>query len=210
MALRTRIKMCGMKQIEDVHSAAAAGADAIGLVFYPPSPRSISIEQAIPLAHAKGVFMQSVALFVNEDPGRIREIIASVGIDVIQFHGDESADFCQQFDKPYIKALRVKSKDEVNTQLEEHSQANAVLLDAYVKGVAGGTGKQFDWGLIPEGIQDRLLLAGGLTPENVSLAITQTRPYSVDVSGGIEKEKGIKCADRMRQFAMAVRAADEC
>ncbi|MEJ2043185.1 MAG: phosphoribosylanthranilate isomerase [Reinekea sp.] len=204
MALRTRIKMCGMTRIEDVQAAEAAGADAIGLVFYPPSSRAVSIEQAQPLAAAKGLFMQSVALVVDEDPGLIRELLQSVNIDIIQFHGNESADFCQQFGKPYIKALRARSAEDIRQGLTEHDQATAIMLDAYVKGVPGGTGQVFDWSLIPEGLNDRLVLAGGLTADNVAEAIMQIRPYAVDVSGGIEATKGIKSAEKMQCFAQEV------
>ena len=206
---RTRIKMCGITRIEDVQSVCAAGTDAIGFVFYPPSPRAISIDVAAELSRNVSMFVDKTVLFVNADAGYIREVVDAVGADVIQFHGDESEAFCQQFGKRYIKALRVGDVVRLQNQLDEHAQASAILLDAYVAGVPGGTGQSFDWRVIPADLKSRLILAGGLEPDNIVDAITSVRPYAVDVSGGIELGKGIKSASKIKAFAERVRKADQ-
>ena len=208
MTVRTRIKMCGFTRQEDVIAAINAGADAIGLNFYPPSPRSISLEQGQFLAAQCGSLVKSVALFVDEDAGRVRDVVQAVKPDLLQFHGAETPDYCQQFGLRYIKALRVQTQADIIAGAQQHAQAEALLLDAYVKGVPGGTGQQFDWSMIPANLTGRLLLAGGLNADNVSAAIAQVRPYAVDVSGGIELAKGIKSGEKIIRFAAAVRAAD--
>lgn len=200
--------MCGMTREEDIRTACAAGVDAIGLVFYPPSPRSVALDTASKLAKAVSLFVDKVVLFVNPTKAFVDEVIAATRPDVLQFHGDETPEFCQQFGIRYIKAIRVKSADQLARDIQEHQQADAILLDAFVEGVPGGTGEAFDWQLIPESIQFKVMLAGGLTPDNVFSAVTQTRPFAVDVSGGIEQQKGIKSAQRILDFAAAVRAAD--
>lgn len=203
--MRTRIKMCGMTRAEDIQVAAALGVDAIGMVFYPPSPRAVSVEHAAHLAQTCPVLVDKVALFVNPDPGLVREVIAATKATLLQFHGDETPEFCQQFNHPYIKALRVANKEDLIVGLDTHQQAPAILLDAYVEGTPGGTGQKFDWSMIPSGVQERLFLAGGLNPRNVADAIKQVMPYVVDVSGGIEASKGIKSAQLMTEFVAAVR-----
>jgi len=205
---RTRIKMCGMTRKEDALAACDAGADAIGFVFYPPSPRCVSIAAAAEISQSISTFVDKTALFVNADAGYIREVLSETKADVIQFHGDETELFCQQFGKPYIKAIRVKDASQLSEQLKEHRKANSIMLDAYVPGVPGGTGKSFDWALIPDDLKTRLILAGGLNPENIVDAISAIRPYAVDVSGGIELSKGIKSSLRIREFAAKVRQAD--
>lgn len=206
--LRTRIKMCGMTRIEDVNAAAEAGADAIGFVFYEPSPRSITIDVASPLVRQAGVMVDTVGLFVNADAGYVREVIAETRITTLQFHGDESPRFCQQFDKPYIKALRVKDRESIEGLVDLHCEAPAIMLDAYVKGVPGGTGTSFDWSLIPTSVREKLILAGGLNPDNVFESIVQIRPMVVDVSGGIEATKRAKSSDKIHAFAKEVMRAD--
>ncbi|MDN3648925.1 phosphoribosylanthranilate isomerase [Reinekea marina] len=203
--MRTRIKMCGMTRIEDIQCAASLGVDAIGLVFYPPSPRAVSLEQASTLAKACPVLVDKVALFVNPEKSLVKEVIDATGATLLQFHGDETPEFCQQFGMPYLKALRVSDKHRLTTALKEHHEAPAILLDAYVAGTPGGTGQQFDWSLIPKGLMQRLFLAGGINATNVADAISSANPYAVDVSGGIESAKGIKSAQKMTDFVAAVR-----
>ena len=203
--MRTRIKMCGMTRTEDISTAVSLGVDAIGMVFYPPSPRAVSVAQAEMLAQACPVLVDKVALFVNPDPGLVREVVTATQATLLQFHGDETPEFCQQFNQPYIKALRVANKDDLAVALDVHQNAPAILLDAYVEGTPGGTGQKFDWSMIPAGVQERLFLAGGLNPSNVRDAIEQVMPYVVDVSGGIEASKGIKSAQLMKEFVAAVR-----
>ncbi len=207
--MRTRIKMCGMTRVEDVEFACKLGIDAIGINFYPPSPRCVSLAVAEELSRSASLMVDRVALFVNPDPGFVTEVLAATGAEIIQFHGDESADFCQQFNMPYIKALRVKSSDDVQKLVTPFAAANAILLDAFVEGVPGGTGESFDWSLIPVDIRSRLMLAGGLTPQNVASAIVKVRPFAVDVSGGIEVDKGIKANGKMTEFVQQVAVADQ-
>jgi phosphoribosylanthranilate isomerase len=197
-----------MTRIEDINAAADAGADSIGLNFYPPSPRFVEIEKAAELAYAVPHGPSIVALFVNPDVGFVREVLAETKPQFIQFHGDESPEFCQQFNTRYIKALRVRDQNALEQQWQIHAEADFMLLDAFVPGTPGGTGEQFDWSIIREEMTDRLFLAGGLTPENVYAAVDQIRPYAVDVAGGIEESKGIKSASKMRYFADEVRRAD--
>ncbi|WP_320826179.1 phosphoribosylanthranilate isomerase [Reinekea sp.] len=205
---RTRIKMCGMTRPEDLIKACQLGVDAVGLVFYPPSPRSLSLALAEPLAALTSALTRRVALMVNPDAGYVREVVAATQADMLQFHGDESADFCQQFGKPYIKALRVKNAAEVVGLITQHRAADLILLDAYVPGIPGGTGQTFDWSLVPDTLAAKVMLAGGLNETNVPVAIERIRPYAVDVSGGIETAPGIKSADKMALFVQAVMAAD--
>lgn len=201
----TRIKMCGMTREEDVVAAAQLGVDAIGMVFYPPSPRSIDLEQAHSIAAACPMLVDKIVLFVNPDPGYVRDVLAATGAQYIQFHGEETPEFCQQFSVPYLKALRVKDSESLKTLLAVHYQAPGILLDAYVPGQPGGTGQGFDWTMVPDSRQQPLFLAGGLTPDNVQDAIQVVKPYAVDVSGGIELSKGIKSYDKMAAFVKAVR-----
>jgi phosphoribosylanthranilate isomerase len=200
--------MCGMTRFEDVAVATEVGADAIGFVFYEPSPRSVTIEQAAKLVRHAGIMVDTVGLFVNADAGFVREAIAESRITTLQFHGDESPEFCQQFDMPYIKALRVKDRTSIEGLVDAHYEAPAIMLDAYVKGVPGGTGQSFDWALIPDSIKEKLILAGGLGIDNVFDSIVGIRPIVVDVSGGIEETKRAKSAEKMRAFAREVARAD--
>lgn len=203
--MRTRIKMCGMTRIEDIQCAASLGVDAIGLVFYPPSPRAVTLEQATVLSKACPVLVDKVALFVNPAAELVQDVIHATGATLLQFHGDESPEFCQQFGLPYLKALRVADASGLQAALDVHQEAPAILLDAYVAGTPGGTGQKFDWSLIPKGLQERLFLAGGINPSNVAEAIKLVEPYAVDVSGGIEAAKGIKSPQLMADFVKAVR-----
>jgi len=205
---RTRIKMCGITRPEDLIKACQLGVDAVGLVFYSPSPRSLSLALAEPLAALTPALVNRVALMVNPDAGFVREVLAATGANLLQFHGDESADFCQQFGKPYIKALRVKNAANIGDLILQHGDADLILFDAYVPGIPGGTGQIFDWSLVPDTLASKVMLAGGLNETNVPVAIEQIRPYAVDVSGGIETAPGIKSSDKMALFVEAVMSAD--
>jgi phosphoribosylanthranilate isomerase len=200
--------MCGMTRAEDIAAACQAGADSVGMIFYPPSARFVSLQQASEISQAATLQVNRVALFVNPEASYVREVLDATKADIIQFHGDETPEFCQQFGVRYIKAFRVKSANDLQQLIEPHRDADAILLDAYVEGVPGGTGKRFDWSLTPDSIRDKLFLAGGLNSANVGQAITQVRPYTVDVAGGIEVEPGIKDVNKIFAFAEAVRQAD--
>ena len=202
-----RSKICGITRIEDALSAAEAGADAIGLVFYAKSPRAVSVQQARAIIAALPPFVTTVGLFVDASRQELDEILAAVPLDLLQFHGDESPAFCEALQRPYIKALRVKPGDDLAAQVAAYGQASGVLLDTYVPGIPGGTGEAFDWSLVPQGLNKPIILAGGLVAENVAAAIRQVQPYAVDVSGGVEAGKGIKDAEKIRAFMRAVKTA---
>ena len=202
-----RSKICGITRVEDALAAAEAGADAIGLVFYPKSPRAVSVQQARTIIAALPPFVTTVGLFVNASRCELGEILDAVPLDMLQFHGDERPADCEGYHRPYIKALRVKPDDDVVAQIEPYGNASGILLDTFVAGVPGGTGLAFDWSLVPRNLDRPIILAGGLTPENVRSAIEQTQPYAVDVSGGVEARHGIKDADKIRAFIRAVKGA---
>lgn len=200
-----RVKICGITRVEDALAAAAAGADAIGLVFYAKSPRAVDIEQAREILAALPPFVTSVGLFVDAERSELERILASVPLDLLQFHGDESVQQCEAFGRPYIKALRVKAGDDIAAQVACYPSAQGILLDAYVEGVPGGTGEAFDWSLIPQALSKPLILAGGLRPDNVAEAVSRVRPYAVDVSGGVEASKGVKDVEKVGAFIRAAR-----
>jgi phosphoribosylanthranilate isomerase len=202
--LRTRVKICGITREEDAKAAVAAGCDAIGLVFYRPSPRYVSPEQAARIVAGLPPFVSAVGLFVNADTDEIRKIRQQVGLDLLQFHGDESPEECECHGMPYMKAVRVKPNTNLLQYAERFKHARALLLDAFMEGVPGGTGQVFDWSIIPRAFPKPIVLAGGLTAENVAEAIRQVRPYAVDVSGGVELNKGIKDAARIAAFMRGV------
>lgn len=204
--MRTRVKICGITSPEDALHVVNAGADAIGLVFYAPSPRAVTLQHAKTIATAVPAFVTVVGLFVNAEKSEIEKIVAEVGIDLIQFHGDESAEFCRQFNRPYIKAVRVKADTNLIQYADDFFDAKALLLDAYAEGVPGGTGQSFDWDLIPKHLPKPMILAGGLNAENVAQAIKAVQPYAVDVSGGLEISKGVKDAQKIQQFMQQVAA----
>ncbi|HZV98286.1 MAG TPA: phosphoribosylanthranilate isomerase [Methylophilaceae bacterium] len=205
--MRTRIKICGITRVEDALAAVEHGCDAIGLVFYDKSPRYVDIKQAAEIVSRLPVFISAVGLFVNASPNQIQETLAQVQLDLLQFHGDESAAECRSYGLPYMKAIRVKADTNLLQYAADYSDAKALLLDTYTEGVAGGTGQVFDWSLIPADMPLPVVLAGGLTAENVTAAIRQIRPYAVDVSGGVEAQKGIKDADKIAAFMRGVRNA---
>ncbi|SHL72827.1 phosphoribosylanthranilate isomerase [Phytopseudomonas punonensis] len=204
-----RSKICGITRLEDALVAVAAGADAIGLVFYARSPRAVSVEQARNILAGLPPFVTTVGLFVDMPRSEIEALLAAVPLDLLQFHGDEKAADCEALGRPYIKALRVRAGDDVAALVGAYPSAQAVLLDTYVEGVPGGTGQAFDWSLVPAKLSKPVILAGGLTADNVGAAIAQVRPYAVDVSGGVEAGKGIKDATKVKDFVRAVRAVGE-
>ncbi|MCC6206647.1 MAG: phosphoribosylanthranilate isomerase [Gammaproteobacteria bacterium] len=206
--MRTRVKICGITRTEDAAAASTLGADAIGLVFYEHSPRRVEITRAADIASGLPLFVQTVGLFVDAAAAEIESVLGRVRIDILQFHGDESPADCRRFGLPYIKAIRMRPGADVRVEAGRYHDARALLLDTYRPGVAGGTGTTFPWSEIPAHPGAPILLAGGLTPENVQDAIRSVRPYGVDVSGGVEAAQGIKDAARMAAFFEAVRRAD--
>lgn len=203
----TRIKICGLTRPQDVRVAVDAGADAIGLVFYPPSPRNVSFEQAAELAALLPPFITAVGLFVNPEPGFVDDALRRVPLQLLQFHGDETERECCRYGRPWIKAARVRPGVDLLEFAACHPGARGVLLDAFVDGYGGG-GKTFDWSLIPSGLGRPLILSGGLDPDNVREAVRVVRPWAVDVSSGVESAKGIKDADKIAAFIAGVRDAD--
>lgn len=193
--------------MEDALAAVEAGADAIGFVFYAKSPRAVTFQQARSIIEALPPFVTTVGLFVNASRCELGEILDAVPLDLLQFHGDEAAAECEGWHRPYIKALRVKAGDDIAAACDAFPGASGILLDAYVEGVPGGTGEVFDWSLIPQGLSKPIILAGGLTPDNVAEAIARVRPYAVDVSGGVEASKGIKDHAKIQAFIKAVRGS---
>lgn len=202
-----RSKICGITRVEDALVAAEAGADAIGLVFYDRSPRAVSVQQARAIIAALPPFVTTVGLFVNASRCEIGEILNAVPLDLLQFHGDETSAQCEGHGRPYIKALRVRPGEDIAACCAEYNQASGILLDTYVPGVPGGTGEAFDWSLVPADLGKPVILAGGLTADNVRAAIAQVSPYAVDVSGGVEASKGVKDAEKIRAFIREVRGS---
>ncbi|MBF6622170.1 MAG: N-(5'-phosphoribosyl)anthranilate isomerase [Pseudomonadales bacterium 32-61-5] len=202
-----RSKICGITRAADALVAAEAGADAIGLVFYSKSPRAVSIAQAREIIAALPPFVTTVGLFVNASRCEINETLDAVALDVLQFHGDEMPADCEGFHRPWYKALRVRAGNDIRAEAARYAGASAVLLDTFVDGVPGGTGEMFDWSLVPADLPKPLILAGGLTPQNVQQAIERVRPFAVDVSGGVELSKGVKDAARVREFIGQVRTS---
>lgn len=211
---RTRIKICGIGSVTDALAATSAGADAIGLIFYPPSPRAVTIDDAFAIASALPPFISTVALFVNAQADEVDEVIVRLRPSILQFHGDEDPSYCGQFGLPYMKALRVgdgMTADDLLEWAERHKGAKALLLDTLSRGVYGGSGECFDWRVIPDQLRRQIVLSGGLHSANVSGAIRMIRPWAVDVSSGVEIQngpKGTKDHARIWQFIEEVRNAD--
>ena len=201
---RTRVKICGITRVEDALSAVNAGADAIGLVFYAPSPRCVSIAQAQAIVNAIPPFVSVVGLFVNATTDEIHSVLSQVRLDIVQFHGDETPAQCAQINLPYYKAIRVKPDTNLLQYAIDFKAAKALLLDTYSEQAYGGTGHTFDWNLIPKNLFKPIVLAGGLDASNVVAAIEQVQPYAVDVSGGVELSKGIKDAAKIAAFMQGV------
>jgi phosphoribosylanthranilate isomerase len=205
--MAVRVKICGITREQDLHAACDAGADALGFVFYEKSPRKVSAMAAAALVRELPPFVQSVGLFVNADPAFIEDVLETVPLDLLQFHGDESPADCARYGRPYIKAVRVNRDTDLLKCAADFEDARGLLLDAYVPGVPGGTGERFDWSLIPEKMPKAVILSGGLTPENVAEAVEQVRPWAVDVSSGVEMAKGIKDAHKIAQFIAKAKEA---
>jgi len=205
--MAVRVKICGITRLQDLHAACNAGADALGFVFYEPSPRNVSVATAAALVRALPPFVQSVGLFVNADAVFINTVLKAVPLDLLQFHGDETAADCERFGRPYIKAVRVKPDTDLLKLAADFEAARGLLLDAFVPGVAGGTGERFDWSLIPPNLPCPVILSGGLTPDNVAEAIQAVHPWAVDVSSGVESAKAIKDAHKTTQFIAKAKAA---
>jgi len=206
--MRTRVKICGLTRREDARAAVDAGADAIGLVFYPPSPRAVTPQQAQEVITGLPPFVTVVGLFVDERREQIAEILAAVRIDLLQFHGNESPEACAGHGRPWIKAVPMREAVDLHTVRAHYGGAAALLLDTYRPGIPGGTGSGFDWRRIPPDLSGDIILAGGLTPETVEQAVRQVRPYAVDVSGGVERAKGVKDAARIAAFMHGVRRGE--
>lgn len=196
-------KICGITRVEDAKTAANLGVDAIGLVFFSGSKRCVSVAQAQEIVAALPAFVTVVALFVNENSHTINEILSQVPIDVLQFHGDETPEFCQQFHRPYLKAVRVRDVNDITAALRDYATARAVLFDAFVDGAYGGTGHCFDWTMLPENLSGHWILSGGLNVDNIANALRETRARAVDVSSGVESAAGIKSPEKMAAFLRA-------
>lgn len=201
--MHTRIKICGIKHLDDALKAIECGADAIGLIFVEKSPRYISLTDARFIAESLPPFVTVVGLFMDATEATVREALKVVPLNLLQFHGDESPEFCEQFDMPYIKVLRMRENVNVVAFAQEYSNAAGILLDTYTK-EGGGSGQTFDWNLIPDNVPLPLILAGGLNPENVALAVETVKPYAVDVSSGVESEPSIKDHKKIEQFIKEV------
>jgi phosphoribosylanthranilate isomerase len=206
--MRTRVKICGITRAADAQAAAAEGADAIGLVFYRPSPRYVSPEQARDIAVQTPPFLATVGVFVNPSREEVEQVISTCEVTLLQFHGEESPEFCSSFSRPYIKAARIRPGLDLIKYLSPYSAARAWMLDAYHDDLWGGTGGAFDWSLVPGRMAKPLILSGGLTASNVADAVRRVRPYAVDVSSGVEGSKGIKDAALVAAFIGAVKHED--
>lgn len=206
--MRTRVKICGITDRAQAAAVCEAGADALGLVFYADSPRAVSLEQAAQISAAVAPLVTVVALFVDPPAALVRDVLSACAVDQLQFHGDEDASFCEQFERPYIKALRMRPELDLAAAMAGHPRARSLLFDSYRPGVPGGTGECFDWSRLPA-LARPWMLAGGLGPDNVGAAISTLRPPAVDVSGGVESAPGIKDPDLVRRFVQAVGEADE-
>ncbi len=205
--MNTRVKICGITRVEDALAAARLGAHALGLVFYAGSPRAVTPEQARAIIEALPPFVVPVGLFVNADARVVRETLAVAPVQLLQFHGDETPEFCAGFGLPYLRAVRVRAGSDLLQYAHEFRAARGLLLDAWVDGVRGGTGATFDWSLIPGDLPMPVVLSGGLNPDNVEQAVRRVRPWAVDVSSGVEAAKGIKDVRKMEAFMTGVRNA---
>ncbi len=207
--MTTRVKICGITSVEDAQHVSSSGADAIGLVFYPKSSRYVSIEKAVDISRSISPFVTRVALFMNADAQQVTDTLNQVDIDLIQFHGSETPEFCRSFNKSYIKAVGIEGLEDFTTYANQYHDALAVLIDSHALGKAGGTGKTFDWKRLPTGYKKPIILAGGLNPDNIAEAIKQTSVYAVDLSGGVEAAPGIKSKEKIDRLMEEVRRADD-
>ena len=197
---RTRVKVCGITRPEDALAAAMCGVDAIGLVFYQPSPRAVNVSAARQVIESLPPFVTTVGLFVNAAVAEVRDILRQVPLDLLQFHGDEAPEYCIVFGKPFIKAVPMSSGADVEDYARRFDMAAGLLLDSHGGGKTGGSGQRFDWAKIPAGVNKPIVLAGGLNPDNVAEAIREVRPFGVDVSSGVESAKGVKDRELIRLF----------
>lgn len=207
---RIRVKICGITRPEDAAAAAAAGADAIGLVFHAPSPRAVTAEQAGAVVAALPPFVTAVGLFVDPEPAAVQGVLAAVPLDVLQFHGGEPPELCAAFGRPWLKAVRMRPGTDLHAAAARYAGARGLLVDTYRPGMPGGTGETFDWSEIPPDLARPLILAGGLTPENVGEALARVAPAAVDVSGGVERARGIKDPSRVAAFVREVHRVQTC
>lgn len=207
MQTRCRIKICGITRRKDALAAADLGADALGFVFYSPSPRTIDTADARRIIKSLPPFVTTVGLFVNAERARVHTVLSEIKLDLLQFHGEESPEFCASFGMPYLKAVRMKPDLNLVQYTVSYHGAAGILVDSFVDGIAGGTGTTFDWTRIPADLGKPLVLSGGLNPENVGTAIALVRPWAVDVSSGVEAGKGIKDKIKMARFIQGVRNA---
>lgn len=205
--MRCRVKICGITSVADAQMVCAAGVDAIGLVFYPKSKRNVAIAQAADICRAVSPFVTTVGLFLDAEPDFVRTVLASVPLDVLQFHGAETPEYCRQFPRPYMKAVGMKglaASGGFHAYADQYPDAQGFLVDSHAPGAAGGTGETFDWTQVPQGYSKPIILAGGLTPENVAEAIRISRVYAVDLSSGVESAAGVKDAAKVTAFMTAV------
>ncbi|NEX18478.1 MAG: phosphoribosylanthranilate isomerase [Halochromatium sp.] len=207
--MRTRVKFCGLTRLVDVDVGVGLGVDAIGLVFHPASPRAVEPAQAARLVAALPAFVSAVGLFVDAEPDQVRAVLAQVPLAALQFHGAEPPEYCRSFDRPWIKSVAVRPGVDLAVAARRYAGASSLLFDTYDARLAGGTGRRFDWSLLPSELAGRHILAGGLSAETVAEAIRQLRPYAVDVSGGIEQAKGVKDPGKMTDFMKGVRDGDQ-
>ena len=207
-AERTRIKICGISEPLHARVAADAGADAIGLVFYKPSPRYVSPAQAARIVAELPPFVMAVGLFVDATADEVNAVLRVVALDLLQFHGNESPEFCEQFGVAYVRAVRMEKGIDLIEYARRFSRAKALLLDAHVPGTPGGTGTMFDWGSIPRDVRMPLILSGGLTTDNVARAVREVKPWAVDVSSGVEASRGSKDPAKIVDFIRSVRSED--
>ena len=205
---RTRVKICGLTRPEHARAAAAAGADAIGLVFYEPSPRFVTHAQARAVCAALPPLVSVVGVFVNPAPREVEAVVDELPVDLLQFHGEEPPGLCAGAGRPYVKAVRVRTRDDIVAAAARYADARGLLLDAHHSALWGGTGTRFDWSVVPDDIDHPVVLAGGLTPENVAGAIRRVRPFAVDVSGGVESAPGEKDPESMERFMKEVASAE--
>jgi phosphoribosylanthranilate isomerase len=208
IAGRTRVKICGIREPLHARVAAQAGADAIGLVFHPASPRCLTAAQAARVVAELPPFVMAVGLFVDHDERQVREVLDAVPLDLLQFHGEEPPDFCARFGRPYLRAVRMGPGTDLLEYADRFKRAKALLLDAHEPGERGGTGRGFDWARIPRELPIPIVLSGGLSVENVARAVREVRPWAVDVSSGVEAGRGSKDPDRIVEFIRSVRRED--
>ncbi len=209
MSLRTRVKICGITQVDDALAAVDAGADALGFVFYEASPRAVDIQSARLIFDKLPPFISKVGLFVNAKYSYVNAVLDALALDVLQFHGDEDEAFCGSFNKPYLKAIRMRDSTDLSDMAKIYSSASGLLLDAFDSTQYGGTGQTFNWDLMPKRCNLPIVLAGGLNVNNVHDAVKNTKPYAVDVSSGVEKSKGVKDHQLIKKFMHEVKRANE-